>query len=229
MLKLSWRRGRALDVRVFKDGVNMTAAGRVADGSFFRIYAFDFPLPQVQADGMWELRVTGRRGTKFEVAGLVDAHRLRYRARLGSPDDRVRGKLVLRVALGVDQRPVDGPVEVTAVLQSPAIAVDKLLRELPPGVSPRVDWEPGMSLAEQRLAYLDGDPRFRKALVPITRRLRLDGDGKGGFRVEIADALVPGIYRATVTIAGADRELGRFVRTETVTTVVRSGEAERGR
>ena len=229
LLKVSGPRGRKLDARVFKDGIEVTAAARVAEGSLFRIFAFDFPLPQAQADGMWELRVTGGRGTKFEVAGLVDTHRLRYRARLGSPGDRVGGNLALRVALGVDQRPVDGPVKVTAVLQSPAIAVDKLLRELPPGVRPRVVREPGMSLAEQRLAYLEGDPRFRKALVPITQRLRLDGDGNGGFHAEIADALVPGIYRATVTIEGADRALGRFVRTETVTTVVHSGEAERGR
>ena len=229
LLKVSGPRGRKLDARVFKDGIDVTAVARVADGSFFRIYAFDFPLSQGQADGLWELRVTGRRGTKFEVAGVVDAHRLRYRARLASTDDRVGGMLALRVAVGVDQRPVDGPVKVSAVLERPAIAVDKLLRELPPGVSPRVVREPGMSLAEQRVAYLEGDPRFRKALVPIALRLRLDGDGKGGFRVEVADALVPGIYRATVTIEGEDRVLGRFVRTETATTVVRIPEADRGR
>lgn len=211
LLKVSGPRGRKLDARVFKDGVDVTAAARVAEGSVFRIHAFDFPMPQVQSEGVWELRVSGRRGAKFEVASLVDTHRLRYRGRLGSADARVGGKLALRVALDVDRRPVDGPVTVTAMLERPAIAVDKSLRDLSPGVSRPVVREPGMSPAA------------------ITRRLRLDGDGKGGFRVEVADALAPGVYRATVTIEGEDRALGRFARTETVTAVVRSAGSDRAR
>ena len=52
-------------------------------------------------------------------------------------------------------------------------------------------------------------------------------DGRGGFRAVLANARIPGLYRAEVRINGEDRQLGRIERSQTVTASLPFGEADR--
>ena len=86
-----------------------------------------------------------------------------------------------------------------------------------------------MTDAERRVAALLQDPGARDRLRPVTETIRLQGDNRGGFRAVVANAGIPGNYRAEVRIVGADRALGPLERSRTVSATVRFGEADRAR
>ena len=68
VFKLSWKRGEKLDFRVERDGVDVTALGRVTDGPFYRIVTIDRPV-----GGQWTMRLSGRRSAAYDAAAIVDA------------------------------------------------------------------------------------------------------------------------------------------------------------
>ena len=51
----------------------------------------------------------------------------------------------------------------------------------------------------------------------VSETIRLERDGRGGFRAVLANASVPGLYRAEVRITGEDHQLGHIERSQSVT------------
>ncbi len=226
LLKLSWPRGQTLKVRAFKDGVDVTGRALVAVGGFYNILAFDPPAGAGGLAGQWQLRIDGQPGTRYEAAAIVDETELRYQARFGSRSDRVGTALELALQVRADQRPIDGRITVTAVAERPRVAIGNVLATMKPLAVGRPGYEPGMSLAERQLAAIFSDEAAWKAIQPATEDIRVEGDGKGAFRAVLPKISVPGLYRMTLRISGEDSKLGRFERTETVSTVVRFGDTD---
>ncbi len=224
VLKVSWQLGQRLDVRAFKDGVDVTNAAQIAAGEFYRILAVSSP-----PSGEWRLRLAGKPGTAYEVAAIVDQKDLRYQARLGSLRDQVGAPLGLAVQVLANRRPIDGPIAVTATITRPRVAIGNVLAAVKPLKAGSPGSEPGMPEAERRVAAFLQDPRRHRNLRQAAETVRLDGDSRSGFRAVLANANTPGLYRAVVRIQGEDHQLGRFERSETVTTIVRFGEADRAR
>jgi hypothetical protein len=86
-----------------------------------------------------------------------------------------------------------------------------------------------MTDAERQVAAFLQDKRRRNGLRPVTKTVRLEGDNRGDFRAVLANASVPGLYRAEVHIAGEDHQLGHFERSQSATLMVRFSEADRAR
>ncbi|HVR67376.1 MAG TPA: hypothetical protein VMT98_12085, partial [Verrucomicrobiae bacterium] len=76
VLKLSWRRGQDMSLRVEKDGVDVTAAGRIVSGAFYKIFVIDFPAKEpggaLGSRGNWRLQIGGKKGATYEAAAIVD-------------------------------------------------------------------------------------------------------------------------------------------------------------
>jgi hypothetical protein len=159
LLKVSWPRGRKLVVHAFKNGADVTSSARIASGAFYRILAFDQPATAAAGTlgGGWRLHIAGTPGVAYEAAALVDEPEFRYRARLGSLRNSVDGSLALSVEVRAGKRPVEGPLEVTALVARPRIALGNLLASAPEA-NPSAP-EPGMTLAERRLTAVATDPR----------------------------------------------------------------------
>jgi hypothetical protein len=224
LFKVSWPRGRRLDVRAFKDGVDVTNSAHVVTGEFYRILVITQANGERgPASGAWRLRISGDAGTAYEAAAIIDDKTLHYQARLAPVDSR----LSLTVQVG-KHRPIDGPVAVTAIITRPRVALGTALAAVKPLRTGARGSEPGMTEVERQVAAFLQDPKVRDRLRPVTETLRLEGD-QGVFRAVLANASVPGLYRAEVRIVGEDRELGRFERTQAVTALLRFSEADRAR
>jgi hypothetical protein len=82
-------------------------------------------------------------------------------------------------------------------------------------------FEPGLSVTQQKhLALFQNSARW-KALEPRQESVVMKTNQRGEFRARIRPR-VPGIYTARITIDGDDAKIGRFSRTMTAVTVVRS-------
>lgn len=227
LFKVSWRRGQHLDVRVFKDGVDMTGAAEVVAGEFYRILAISSSRSgRDPASGEWRLRISGKPGTAYEAAAIIDEKELDYQVRLERLPDATLG---LTVQVGRGGRTIEGPIAVTATMTRPRVAVGNVLAAVQPLKSGSYGTEPGMTNAERRVAALLQNPGARDRLRPVTETIRLQPDNQGGFRAVLANTGIPGIYRAEVRIVGEDRALGPVQRSRTVSTTVRFGEADRAR
>ena len=230
LFKVSWPRGQKLEVRVFKGGTDITSSARSASGDFYRIFAFDQAADRDALAGAWQVRITGPRGVKYEAAAILDEPELRYLVRLAEPRSRVGSPMRFVVDIGAGKRPVDGRINVTAIVERPRIAVGNLLGNANPSDMKGREAEPGMTIAEQRLASLFTDARRWKELTtPRVTNIRLTPDGKGAYRGVLDNVTVPGLYRATVQISGEDSRLGRFERAQSVTAIARFGAADRRR
>jgi hypothetical protein len=214
VLKVSWKRGDSLDFAVMKDGVDVTSAGRVIKGDFYKIFVVDAGNRIKDSGGAWQVRIKGKAGAAYEAAAIVDTSKLKYQAvfdrqaRVGSPLD-----LIVRLS-GAGSR----IARVTVTLLKPAKSVESILA----GMRARNlrEFEPGMSISDRKLLSISQDAKAAAALKPIKQTLTLRGNDKGEFRTRL-NPTVPGVYTATVTIDGEGDKLGKFSRTITATTVVR--------
>lgn len=222
VLKLSWKRGDALDFSVAKDGVDVTSAGHFINGAFYKIFVIDLPAKGARpiiAQGNWQLRIKGKANTGYEAAAIVDGGRITYDAVFDARRPRVGNPLDLVVRVTAGGRPIDRSARVGVTLMSPATAINDILAKIPR--KELIAFEPGMSLAEQRLLVFAQDPKRWAAFKPRQQRLVLRPNDKGEFRTRFRPS-VPGIYTAFVSIEGEAGKIGKFSRTVTAITVVRS-------
>jgi hypothetical protein len=222
VLKLSWKRGDALDFSVAKDGVDVTSAGHFINGAFYKIFVIDLPAKgphPITARGTWQLRVKGKATTGYEAAAIVDGGRMRYDAMFDARRPRVGNNLDLVVRVTTGGRPIARSARVSVTLMRPATAVDDILAKIPR--KELTAFEPGMTLAEQRLLVLAQDPKRWTALKPRQQTLVLRANDKGEFRTRFRPS-VPGIYTAFVSIEGEADKIGKFSRAVTAIAVVRS-------
>ena len=225
LFKVSWQPGQSLDVRTFQNGTDVTNLTRVISGDFYRILVIS-SSPKGgggPAPGAWRLKISGKPGTTYEAAAIVDDEELRYRARLEPKD----GQLALTVQMSRGTRPIEGPVTVTATVTRPRVAIGEVLAAVKPLPAGGRGTEPGMTTAERQVAAFLQDPRRRDRLRPVRETVRLVRDGRAGFRAVLANSHIPGLYRAEVRISGEDRQLGRIERSQTVTASLPFGEADR--
>jgi hypothetical protein len=224
VLKLSWERGETMDFSVRKDGVDVTAAGRFISGEFYKIFFIDLPKKgksPIAARGNWQVLVKGKATTAYEAAAIVDGGRITYdavfkakRPTVGSPFD-----LVVQSTAG--GKPLAANARVTATLMIPTTTARDLIAANPPKEPPV--FEPGMTLVERQLLALEQDPRARAKLKPRRQTVVLKRNGNGAYSTRLRPR-VPGIYTAVVTIEGEAARIGKFSRTMTATTVVRTPE-----
>ena len=113
----------------------MTAAGRFIRGDFYRIFVIDLPAKgpngPIGARGDWQLRMTGKPGTPYEAAAIVDTERTSYDGAFEGRRPRVGDLVALTVRVAADKRPIEGPVRVTATLLTPGVAVGNVIAERP--------------------------------------------------------------------------------------------------
>ena len=81
---------------------------------------------------MWQLRISGKPGTAYEAAAIIDEEELRYQARLEPLGGQAGAGLALAVQVSGGRRPIDGPVTVTATMTRPRVAIGDVLAAVKP-------------------------------------------------------------------------------------------------
>jgi len=224
VLELSWPRGASLELRVEKDGVDVTKDGRVIAGPFYRIFAIDLPASSVQAGSEWRLKIRGRPGVAYQAAAIVDDHRRAARARFARRDYRVGDALEVVLDLR-DGAQAMREATVTATVLRPKDSVANLLAAYPARAEPPVRHEPAASAGQRASAQLLQDERLWSRILPAATTVRLQDDGKGTYRATLPAATVPGIYTVIFEAAARTAGHGELRRTGAVSTMVRAGQA----
>ena len=224
VLKLSWKRGDSMDFAVMKDGVDVTADGRIISGAFYKIFVINLPKKgknRIAAGGNWQMRIKGKRAAAYEAAAIVDGGGISYDAVFKAKRAKVGDPLELVVRLAAGSKPIGDSARVTARLMIPTTSVRDLITPNPPKEPPA--FEAGMTLGERQLLALPQDPEKWAKLRPKRQTVVLRRSGNGAFSTRLHPQ-VPGIYTAVVTIDGEAAKIGKFSRTMTATAVVRPTE-----
>ncbi|HEU5445386.1 MAG TPA: hypothetical protein VFU70_07460, partial [Pseudolabrys sp.] len=228
VLKLSWRRGQDMTIRVEKDGADVTGAGRIVSGAFYKIFVVDFPAKgpggALTSQGTWRLAIGGKPGARYEAAAIADTERVMIDASFVARSPIVGESLAFEVRTIIDGKTFPGKSKVDAILQRPAIAAGELAADRKQIEAVR-NLEPGMSMAEQASLALTLDPRTAKRLRPTTQRLALSPSAEGVYRGSFRPS-IPGIYAVVVSVEGDDEGIGHFQRRATVMTVIGPGPAD---
>jgi hypothetical protein len=117
---VSWRRGTKLDVRLERNGVDVSSGARVVAGPFYRLFVIERP-----ASGTWTLRLSGRRGASYEAAAIVDEHSVRSTVALGRPILVAGDPLSMRVKVQVGGRPLTRASRVVVTILKPGESAAK--------------------------------------------------------------------------------------------------------
>jgi hypothetical protein len=166
----------------------------------------------------------GKASTAYEAAAIVDGGNIRYDASFDVLRPRVGYPLELVVRLTSAGKPIHRRARVTVTFIRPTTEISLALAEIKP--SELRAFEPGLSLNEQKHLVLVQKSARWISLKPRQEQLVMQPNQKGEFRTRIRPR-VPGIYTAVVTIEGEIEKVGRFSRTVTAVTVVRSQNRER--
>jgi hypothetical protein len=214
-----------------KDGLDVTAWGKVRQGPFYRIWALDMPAKiqgrVIKPGGKWHMRIRGDKGAAYEAAAIVDETQLKYDLAFGSKFYRAGEALDLKLRIFAGGKPIPDDMQVTATVQVPSQSVGTLLAMQPlPDQLPDTRLEPQSTPGQRKLALLLQDERHRRSLQPVEHPATLKRVDEGVYRMTYASATVPGIYRVVVHIAGENPDLGSIDRTSAISTVVRFGKAD---
>jgi hypothetical protein len=217
-----------MTIRVEKDGTDVTGAGRIVSGAFYKIFVIDFPAKRpggaLTSRGTWRLAIGGKPGARYEAAAIADTERVMIDASFVASSPIVGESLAFEVRTIIDGKTFPGKSKVNAILQRPTVAAGELAADRKQIEAVR-NLEPGMSMAEQASLALTLDPRTAKRLRPITQRLALSPSAEGVYRGSFRPS-IPGIYAVVVSIEGDDERIGHFLRRATVMTVIGPGPAD---
>jgi len=227
VLKLSWKAPRKLTFRVERSGVDVTSAGTIVDGPFYRFVSFDAAkTPAVRTGGTWTMRIKGANGDPYEAAAIVDEPSLRVEASLGKRTYRVGDDVDLGLRLTADGKALTG-AKVQATVLVPRQSVGTLLAMKPERAGEQAGrTEPGLTTGQRRIEALLLDKDARAALRPVAQTIALSERGDGVYRASFRGVTVPGIYTVVFQVDGQSQKAGSIRRTETLSTFVRFGTAD---
>jgi hypothetical protein len=229
VFEVSWPRGDSLSFRVKKDGVDVTPIGEIVTGAFYRIFALPLPASiggnEVAPEGDWELEILGRRGISYETAALSDESSLAYQVSLGHNQYAVGDTLSLGVNVTFAGHPVTD-ARVTATILKPGLGVGTLLSTNPtPQPPPTFQPEPGATAGQKKLALLLQDQHAWQSIQPGAYTVSLQGHPDGSYSGLFGRTDVEGTYTAQFNIEGERPDIGKYRRTERISTPVRFGKA----
>jgi photosystem II stability/assembly factor-like uncharacterized protein len=231
ILKLSWNRPAKLSFSVEKDGVNVTRAGRIIDGPHYRIFSMDLPAQvfgtPINAGGEWKMIIRGDSNAPYEAAAIVEEPQLDYEFSLGGKDYVAGQPLELKVRLGYGGLPLTDANRVTARILKPNQGLGTLLSVTPmPSEPAGFLTETAATVAQKKLQLLVMDEQFYRELRPVPNTVTLQNNGDGTYTATFPNTNVEGTYSVIFQVDGERTDIGKYQRTEILSTMVRFSKAD---
>jgi hypothetical protein len=229
VLKLSWKRGAKFELAVEKDGIDVTAAGRMISGPFYKIFAIDVPATissgTISPGGVWRMRIHGTAGASYEAAAIVDEDVLKYFLTVDARNLVAGAPLIIKARLSAKGRPLTD-ARITARVLSPRESLGTILAKWPGPRPPGKSQEAGATSGQHLYQALLADDAFRKLLEPVTREVTLHHTNRGNYTGRLNDTKVAGAYTIVFDIKGKNPELGAYERTEIRSASLRFGRVD---
>jgi len=226
LFKVSWRQGDSpIEItRIEKDGVDLTQWGQMTHGDYYRIYSIDLPVVHTRGmhvipEGNWQVGLSGSRDTAYEIAAIADEAGLDYRFSLADGGHRVGQPLPLQAYLTVDGQPLTDAENVIAEVLKPGAGMGSLLSTYPMPDETYVG-EAQATIGQRKLDLLLRHDDFYAQLKPMPNEVRLHHQGDGFYSAQFKGTDIPGPYTVVFHVNGVHPQIGRYIRTESLSTVV---------
>jgi hypothetical protein len=225
LFKVSWKRGLPpIEIKnVEKDGVNVIGYGKLVQGEFYRIYAFDLPVDlkgtSVLPEGVWNVQLSGVKSMAYEAAVIADEKILEYEFLVERKASKVGEPLQLSAHLALDGVPVTTAHSVTAAVLKPRIGIGTALSLAPTPATVTTTrgavGEPAASPAQMKLTVLLQQEGFWSGLQPLETVIPLNLQADGSYAAVFTDTCIPGTYSVIFRVSGEHPVIGPYTRTET--------------
>ncbi len=239
ILRLTGNKADVSNLRfnVRKDDVILTPEhGQIIDGESYRIFTIDLPYDlngrTINAEGDWEMLISGSPGMEYQASAIVDNHALYYETSV-SRGATAGGMLSLDVLIR-DQDIAVNDASVTATIYKPMRRIDKILaltsvKTMRRGrvkvlkgdrayiselKQDRKKFTDVIRAADIKRRLLLGNERISGKLDPVPVTVALHNEGEGLYTAQFGDTRVPGTYKVVYTIEGPK---GNYRRQETKT------------
>ncbi|MFK8017534.1 MAG: hypothetical protein AB8G17_19075 [Gammaproteobacteria bacterium] len=218
------------EMRIVKNGVDVTAVGRRIARPGYRLWTLRLPAvvgeQTVSAGGTWEVQPTGEPGRRFDLSALVDEPRLTFSVGVGDNRYRVADALALSAQVRVDGVMADTPMDLNVRVFRPGDSVGNLL------ASPTfargdmaLNQEPGATVGQQNTAYLLQDDALQAELAASVNSLPMTVTDSGEYFASSAPLTLPGLHLLEFNLSGEHPALGRFERSRLLSVHVEFAEA----
>jgi len=234
VFKLSWNREKSLDMRIKKDGIDLTPYGQIIGGDFYRIFSIEVPTEingmKISSGGNWNMVISGQSGTYYQVAVIVDEPLLEYDFCIGKNEYFAGQPVNLKVSLTYGKMPVNNAKRVAVTVLKPKQGLGTLLSTAgtPPQTSV-LTTEPGATAGQKKWQLLTQDREFYKELQPLQETVILQNNGDGSYSANFNNTNLTGIYTFIFQVYGSRSDIGSYQRTEIRSATVRFAKAERKR
>ncbi len=226
VFKVSWHQGDPpINItKVEKDGVELIQQGQIIHGNYYRIYSIDLPVMQTRGihvipEGNWQVSLSGSMNTSYEIAAIADEAGLNYTFSLGEGGHRVGQPLPLQAYLTVNGQALTDTENVIAEVLKPGAGMGSLLSTYSMPDEPYVG-EAQATIGQRKLDLLLRHDDFYAQLKPMPNEIQLHHQGDGFYSSQFSGTDIPGPYTVVFHVSGQHPQIGRYVRTESLSTVV---------
>ncbi len=233
IFKLSWKRDETMHFFVVKDGINLSSykeGNYYINGEFYQIFSIDLPAKVgnkiIRSDGDWHLYISGQPGAAFELAAITDDHEFDYHFSVGREDYIAGQPVELTVDLSFMDLPVTDADKVTARIFRPKQSVGTILSVNNTPQEPQdFSYETGATAGQKKLQLMLTDDRYSDIFKPVSEMITLVNNGDGTYTGKITNTNTVGNYKVQFFVEGEHSVFGKYLRTETMSTMVRFGKA----
>ena len=167
VLKLSWTAGDQMSFTVKKGVQDLTRAGRIISGPFYRIWSLELPAQlhggTIVAAGDWVMEIDGQGAAAYEAAAIADETVLDYEFSAGEAVYEVGEPLRLSVSVSAEGSPVADAV-VKARVFKPGASIGTLLSTTATPSFSGIQAEPSATGGQKKMQLLLQDGVFWNAL-----------------------------------------------------------------
>ncbi len=210
-----------------KDGKDLTSLARISVGGFYKTLSISLPLhapDDINAEGVWNLSVSGTSSEKYSLVCYVDDHFLDFNCQPSKSVYTVGDYLDLKAKISFAGKPLKGDAnKVQVMLIRPGDDLGDLLATFKDNNTDSFnDVEPG---AETKLLHLiQKDKLFNKKLIPERQLIDLEDEGNGIFKGVYKNTELTGVYQLIYIVNGEAPSFGKFERQKQYSVVFKFGQ-----
>jgi hypothetical protein len=211
-----------IDIRVNKDGTDVTKFGSNARGSGYYHYNMRFPngrVPGMKPGGAWNVRVMAPQGEPYSISCIVDDHAIKYQVKGHNGQIVIGDTMKPTVTLSCFGTELTDAT-ITATVLRPGDDVGHLLATLYADMGGQNSIDPASIGYAKYQALLEQNPDFAKAVTLSPSPLQFTHQSKGMYTADFAGTDVSGAYQILFNIGGEHPLLGKFKRAVLRTVVV---------
>jgi hypothetical protein len=214
-----------VNLSIEKDGTDVTNLGKFFRAPNYTLFSISLPVKNssglILSKGKWKMKITGGNpGQTYRTSAIADDHALNYTTTI-TDNGKINKPLTLDLTLAYNKKPLTN-ADVTALVLKPGQDLGTLLAtatsrktDRPTNTGP-ADLSPGNSKLQTLLA----DTAIYNSLLPKSQVVTLTSANDGTYSATFTGTDVTGPYNVIFLISGSDSTIGKYVRTETRSTVL---------